>query len=48
MFCGRHRMYSVFGDTPLPVFILRAVFIPASNEPGSHACMDIWRLQRGI
>ena len=22
-------------------------FIPASNEPSSHACMDIWRLPRG-
>ena len=23
------------------------LFIPASNEPSSHACMDIWRLPRG-
>ena len=23
------------------------IFIPASNEPSSHACMDIWRLPRG-
>ena len=23
-------------------------FIPASNEPSGHACMHIWRLQRGI
>ena len=26
---------------------LVAGFIPASNEPSSHACMDIWRLPRG-
>ena len=26
---------------------IRNVFIPASNEPSSHACMDIWRLPRG-
>ena len=25
----------------------RCHFIPASNEPSSHACMDIWRLPRG-
>ena len=25
----------------------RFFFIPASNEPSSHACMDIWRLPRG-
>ena len=25
----------------------KAIFIPASNEPSSHACMDIWRLPRG-
>ncbi|ERI67475.1 hypothetical protein HMPREF1548_04775 [Clostridium sp. KLE 1755] len=24
-----------------------ALFIPVSNEPSSHACMDIWRLPRG-
>ena len=24
-----------------------AFFIPASNEPSIHACMDIWRLPRG-
>ena len=23
------------------------MFIPASNEPGGHFCMDIWRLPRG-
>jgi len=22
-------------------------FTPASNEPSSHACMDVWRLPRG-
>ena len=26
---------------------IRSFFIPASNEPSSHACMDIWRLPRG-
>ena len=25
----------------------KLLFIPASNEPSSHACMDIWRLPRG-
>ena len=27
--------------------LVQARFIPASNEPSSHACMDIWRLPRG-
>lgn len=28
----------------LPGFLV----IPASNEPSGHACMNIWRLQRGL
>ena len=44
----------VAGSNPVPATIspYRSadkdfLFISASNEPSSHACMDIWRLPRG-
>jgi len=40
----------VLGNLKFVSFVSEGIFsciLPAGNGPGSHACMDVWRLPQG-